>query len=138
MTSATAGRTAPDTGLLPRLRPPWLSGYQRSWLSADLVAGVTLAAVAIPEVMGYTAISQTPVVTGLYTVIFPPLLFALLGSKRITLAVAGADPAFVQLLDTYGLRRRDGRIIWFTDLSEAMQRWKSAVVAADGQKGSGR
>ena len=58
-----------------------LRGYQSAWLTRDIVAGVTLAAVAIPECMGYTSIAQTPVVTGLYTVIFPTLLFALLGSS---------------------------------------------------------
>ena len=39
-----------------------------------------LSAVAIPETMGYTSIAQTPIVTGLYTVIFPTIVFALLGS----------------------------------------------------------
>ena len=38
--------------------------YDRSWLSRDIVAGVTLAALAIPEVMGYTKIARTPVITG--------------------------------------------------------------------------
>ena len=56
------------------LVPASLRGYQRSWLTRDVVAGVTLAAVAIPEVMGYTSIAQTPIVTGLYTVIFPTRL----------------------------------------------------------------
>lgn len=62
--------------------PVVLRRYDRSWLGTDLVAGVTLAAIAIPEVMGYTSISQTPIVTGLYTVIFPALFFALIGSSR--------------------------------------------------------
>ena len=74
---------------LTRFTPQSLQGYQRSWLSRDIIAGVTLAAVAIPETMGYTSIAQTPVVTGLYTVIFPTLVFALLGSSR--LLVVGAD-----------------------------------------------
>src|SRR6476660_7553783 len=42
--------------------------YQRSWLSRDVIAGITLAALAIPEVMGYTKIAGTPVITGLYTI----------------------------------------------------------------------
>src|SRR5207248_8895901 len=42
-------------------------------VSVDVVAGVTLAALAIPEVMGYTAISGTPVVTGLYTILLPKI-----------------------------------------------------------------
>jgi MFS superfamily sulfate permease-like transporter len=57
---------------------------------------VTLAAIAIPEVMGYTTIARTPVVTGLYTIIFPTALFALLGSSR--LLVVGADSATAAIL----------------------------------------
>src|SRR4051812_12754216 len=76
--------------------PLALRGYQRSWLVADIVAGTTLSAVAIPEVMGYTSIAQTPVATGLYTIIFPTALFALLGASR--LLVVGADSATAAIL----------------------------------------
>jgi len=76
--------------------PVWLRGYKRSWLVADLVAGATLSAVAIPETMGYTSIAQTPIVTGLYTVIFPTIFFALLGASR--LLVVGADSATAAIL----------------------------------------
>ncbi|WP_456846176.1 SulP family inorganic anion transporter [Cellulomonas sp. P5_C6] len=76
--------------------PATLRGYRRSWLAPDVVAGVTLAAVAIPETMGYTSIAQTPVVTGIYTLIFPTLVFALLGSSR--LLVVGADSATAAIL----------------------------------------
>ena len=78
------------------LVPQSLRGYQKSWLRTDVIAGVTLAAVAIPETMGYTSIAQTPIVTGLYTVIVPTLLFALLGSSR--LLVVGADSATAAIL----------------------------------------
>ena len=78
------------------LIPESLRGYQRPWLARDLIAGLTLSAVAIPEVMGYTSIAGTPIVTGLYTVIFPTLLFALLGSSR--LLVVGADSATAAVL----------------------------------------
>src|SRR6476646_8092271 len=81
---------------LRSLTPPACRGYQSSWLSGDVVAGLTLAAVAIPETMGYTSIAQVPVVTGLYTVIFPTLLFVLLGSSR--LLVVGADSATAAIL----------------------------------------
>jgi high affinity sulfate transporter 1 len=76
--------------------PMSLRGYQRQWLSADVLAGMTLAAVAIPETMGYTSIAQTPIVTGLYTIIFPAIVFALLGSSR--LLVVGADSATAAIL----------------------------------------
>ena len=79
-----------------RLAPPALLGYQRSWLRTDILAGLTLAAVAIPETMGYTSIAQVPVVTGLYTVMFPAVVFALLGSSR--LLVVGADSATAAIL----------------------------------------
>ncbi|GAA3628207.1 SulP family inorganic anion transporter [Microlunatus ginsengisoli] len=87
---------ATRTGWTARLTPPALRGYQRSWLRADILAGATLAAVAIPETMGYTSIAQTPVITGLYTVLFPAVLFGLLGSSR--LLVVGADSATAAIL----------------------------------------
>jgi len=62
----------------------------------DIVAGVTLAALAIPEVMGYTSIAGTPVVTGLYTILLPIAVFAILGSSRHL--VVGADSATAAIL----------------------------------------
>ena len=78
------------------LVPVSLRDYRRAWIAGDVIAGVTLAAVAIPETMGYTSIAETPLVTGLYTVIFPTLLFALLGASR--LLVVGADSATAAIL----------------------------------------
>src|SRR4051794_40825788 len=63
----------------------------RSNVTADVVAGVTLAALAIPEVMGYTQIAGMPVITGLYTILLPIFVFAVLGSSRHL--VVGADSA---------------------------------------------
>jgi MFS superfamily sulfate permease-like transporter len=40
----------------------------------EIIAGLTLAALAIPEVMGYTKIAGTPVITGLYTILIPVTL----------------------------------------------------------------
>ena len=82
--------------VLEHVVPKALRGYQRAWLGRDVIAGVTLSAIAIPEVLGYTSISQTPLVTGLYTIIFPTLVFALLGSSK--LLVVGADSATAALL----------------------------------------
>lgn len=62
----------------------------------EIIAGVTLAALAIPEVMGYTKISGTPVVTGLYTMLIPTALFAIFGSSRHL--VVGADSATAAIL----------------------------------------
>ena len=49
----------------------------------DVLAGITLAALGIPEVMGYTKIAETPVVAGLYTLLLPVVAFAVLGASRI-------------------------------------------------------
>ncbi len=88
--------TTGSSGKMARFLPLSLRGYQRSWLRTDILAGLTLAAVAIPESMGYTSIAQVPVVTGLYTLIFPTLVFALLASSR--LLVVGADSATAAVL----------------------------------------
>jgi high affinity sulfate transporter 1 len=55
------------------------------------MAGITLAALGIPEVMGYTKIIGTPVITGLYTMFLPMLVFAAFGSSRHL--VVSADSA---------------------------------------------
>jgi MFS superfamily sulfate permease-like transporter len=60
-------------------------------LGPDVTAGITLAALGIPEVMGYTKIIGTPVITGLYTLFLPVLVFALFGSSRHL--VVSADSA---------------------------------------------
>src|SRR5262245_62746244 len=62
----------------------------------DIVAGVTLAALGIPEVMGYTKLSGTPVVTGLYTLLLPVIAFAVLGGSRHL--VVAADSATAAIL----------------------------------------
>src|SRR3954452_11454974 len=78
---------------------PFLQGiapYQRTWLRQDVIAGVTLAALAIPEVMGYTKIAGTPVITGLYTLLLPAVVFGLLGSSRHL--VVGGDSATAAIM----------------------------------------
>src|SRR5262245_16854649 len=62
-----------------------------SRIPSEAIAGATLAALAIPETMGYASMAQMPVITGLYTILIPIFLFALLGSSRHL--VVGADSA---------------------------------------------
>lgn len=76
--------------------PSGFRDYQQSWLTTDIVAGMTLAAVAIPESMGYARIAGMPVVTGLYTILLPIVAFAVLGSSRRL--VIGADSATAAIL----------------------------------------
>jgi MFS superfamily sulfate permease-like transporter len=62
----------------------------------DVIAGATLAALAIPETMGYATMAGMPVVTGLYTIVIPIFLFAIFGSSRHL--VVGADSATAVVL----------------------------------------
>jgi SulP family sulfate permease len=68
----------------------------RAQVPVDIIAGITLAAIAIPEVMGYTKIAGTPTVTGLYTLLLPLALYALFGSSRHL--VVGADSATAAIM----------------------------------------
>jgi sulfate permease, SulP family len=68
----------------------------RKRVAFDVFAGMTLAALAIPEVMGYTKIAGMPVVTGLYTLLIPMALFAIFGSSRHL--VVGADSATAAIM----------------------------------------
>jgi MFS superfamily sulfate permease-like transporter len=80
-------------------RLPFLEGVlpiKGSQIPTELIAGLTLAALAVPEVMGYTKIAGTPVITGLYTMLIPMALFAIFGSSRHL--VVGADSATAAIL----------------------------------------
>lgn len=65
--------------------------YQARWLRGDVVAGVTVAAIAIPESLGYAGIVGLPIEAGLYTALLAPVVFAVLASSRQL--VVGADSA---------------------------------------------
>ena len=58
---------------------PTLRGYKRSWLAADVVAGLTLVAIAIPEQMATAHLANMPAVAGFYAFVAGSLLFALIG-----------------------------------------------------------
>ncbi len=76
--------------LFDGLRPQGLGGALR-----DALAGVTLASMNIPQVLGYTRIAGTPVVTGLYTVFLPLVVFAVFGSSRHLVVAADSATASI-------------------------------------------
>src|SRR6516164_7045340 len=76
------------------MRLPLFAGLRplsRSAAVRNSLAGVTLASMNIPQVLGYTRIAGTPIVTGLYTVLLPLAAFAVFGSSRHL--VVSADSA---------------------------------------------
>jgi high affinity sulfate transporter 1 len=83
-------------GLLP---------LRRAQVPGDLLAGVTLAALGIPEVLGYARIAGMPVVTGLYTLLLPMALFAVFGASRHL--VVAADSATAAILAGALIRMAD-------------------------------
>ena len=56
--------------------------YHRGWVRGDLLAGVTVAAYLVPQVMAYADIAGLPAVVGLWGIIGPLLVYAVLGSSR--------------------------------------------------------
>ncbi len=80
---------------------PFLQGIlpiKKSQVPLDIIAGITLAALAIPQVLGYAKIAGVPVVYGLYTLLIPLAIFALFGNSRHL--VVAADSATAALLAT--------------------------------------
>src|SRR3954466_14663050 len=60
-----------------------LLGYRRSWLGGDLLAGLTVAAYLVPQVMAYAGVAGLPPVAGLWAILPALALYALLGSSPL-------------------------------------------------------
>ena len=82
MSTHSAARRAP--GRVSRLLPGlWqLRHYQRAWLRGDVIAGVTVAAYLVPQVMAYAEVAGLPAIAGLWAVVAPLAVYALLGSSK--------------------------------------------------------
>jgi high affinity sulfate transporter 1 len=86
--ASTIESVVPGVGALRR--------YQRRWLRADVVAGVVLAAILVPQGMAYAELAGLPPVTGLYTTIACLVGYALMGPSRIL--VLGPDSSVSPLI----------------------------------------
>jgi SulP family sulfate permease len=98
MFSASAGPAETYGGVARSMGVPVFGGLlpirPRAALR-DAWAGVTLASMNIPQVLGYTRIAGTPVVTGLYTVLLPLVAFATFGSSRHLVVAADSATAAI-------------------------------------------
>jgi high affinity sulfate transporter 1 len=72
-----------------------LRPFNRKMAVRDVFAGVTLAAMDIPQVLGYARIAGTPLVAGLYTVLLPLVAFAVFGSSRHLIVAADSATAVI-------------------------------------------
>ena len=80
------------------MRPILFKGFRpfrRDTAIRDVFAGVTLASMNIPQVLGYARIAGMPLVTGLYTVLLPLVAFAIFGSSRHLLVAADSATAVI-------------------------------------------
>ncbi len=94
MPAFPAGRWREWLGAQPVLQG--VLPIDRSRVPTDMLAGLTLAALGVPEVLGYAKIAGMPLVTGLYTLLLPMAVFAVLGSSRHL--VVAADSATAAIL----------------------------------------
>jgi SulP family sulfate permease len=69
----------------------WARGYRRDWLLPDVLAGLALWAVMVPEAMAYAGIVGVPPIMGLYTIVPALVAYAVLGTSRQL--VVGPDTA---------------------------------------------
>src|SRR3989440_12758515 len=86
---------------------------RRGRVPAEVLAGLTLAALGIPAVLGYAKIAGMPLVTGLYTMLLPMAVYAVLGSSRHLVVAADSATAVILAAALTGLAaggsERDGR-----------------------------
>src|SRR5512133_2136463 len=74
----------------------WLPGYNRAWLMADIIAGLTLWGLVVPEGMAYAGIAELPAEAGLYTLVAALLVYALFGSSRhLSVGATSATAALI-------------------------------------------
>src|SRR6185436_11605946 len=83
--------------------PPaqWLAGYRAPWLRGDIVAGITLAAYAIPVSLAYAGLAGLPPQVGVYGYLLGGIGYALLGSSR-QLAIGPTSAISLMIAGTVG------------------------------------
>ncbi len=93
----------------------WLPRYDRAWLTADTVAGLTLWGLVVPEAMAYSGIAGLPPQAGLYTLVVSLLVYAVFGTSRhLSVGATSATAALlassvVAALEAAGINTSDAR-----------------------------
>ena len=92
---ATASRQEPNA--LARTIPifDWLPHYEKSWLTPDLLAGLSVWALVIPQALAYAAVVGVPPQYGLYTILGASMLYAVFASTRQVVTGPSASVAAV-------------------------------------------
>jgi len=116
--------------VLARVLPSWLRGYERPWLRADVIAGVVIWSVVIPQAVAYAQIAGLPPAAGLMAAPGAMLAYGLLGTSRQLVVGATTSTAAVSAATVGGLA--DGSAARFAALSAALALVTAVVFLAAG------
>jgi sulfate permease, SulP family len=116
LSSTAANGEGPSHGWRAVFPPTqWLAAYRPQWLAGDAVAGVTLAAYAIPESLAYASLAGLPPQNGIYCYLFGSLCYALFGTSH-QLAV-GPTSAISMLVGVTVAGMADGDLARWADIA---------------------
>lgn len=108
---------------------PSLSGYRRAWLGTDLLAGLTVWAVLVPESLAYATIAGVPPVVGLYAAVPSLLLYAAAGSSRHLVVGPMSATAALSAGVVAAFRPGDAAAFWALTTATALVTGVLCVVA---------
>ena len=91
----------------------WLPGYQRAWLKGDVVAGLSVSVLLIPQGLAYAMIAGLPPIYGLYAGLVPQVVYAIFGtSRQLAVGPVAMDSLLVAAtLGTLGLAGEENYIV---------------------------
>lgn len=92
-----------DSSLLAKLIPSWILTYDASRLPADIIAGLVVGILVIPQSLGYAVLAGLPPVYGIYASIVPVLAYAWVGSSNVQAVGAVAITAIMTASSLHGL-----------------------------------
>ena len=119
--------------MMPGLR--LLRTYRREWLASDLIAGVSVAAVALPIGIAYARLAGFPPVVGIYSCILPVVAYALFGSSRQL--IVNPDAAACAIVAATLAPMAAGDAARYADLSIALTLFTGLLCIAGGIAGLG-
>lgn len=129
----SAGKADMPTDWIPLLRD--LRHYRKEWLSRDVIAGLSVAAVQIPTAIAYATLAGFPPEIGLYASMLPVLVYALFGSSRQL--VIGPDAATCAMIAALLLPMANGDLAVYLQLSAALALTAGLIMVIGGFTGMG-
>jgi high affinity sulfate transporter 1 len=116
--------------VLTKVTPAWLAGYRRAWLRPDLVAGVVVWSVVVPQAVAYAQIAGLPPSAGLVAAPGALIAYALLGTSRTLIVSATTATSALSAAAVGPLAHAD--TARFAALSATLAIVSAAVLAAAG------